>query len=181
MNLVTHITFGMLLTLLIFNLYNPQLSQQTINLYLIAAAVGSLLPDVDHPKAYVSRRHWMAHGASHLLEAVAHHRGLTHSLLALVLLSGITIAGLNYLHADVQLALPFALGYLSHLLIDSLNPTGVKWLQPFSQRTLKLDKKIWLIRIRITTGSITERLIGATIGLLFIYLYLNKYNKGFLL
>lgn len=175
MNLVTHITFGMLLTLLIFNLYNPQLSQQTINLYLIAAAVGSLLPDIDHPKAYVSRRHWMAHGASHLLEAVAHHRGLTHSLLALVLLSGITIAGLNYLRADVYLTIPFALGYLSHLLIDSLNPSGVKWLLPISQRTLRPTKKILFFKLNIITGSILDKLLGVIFGVTLIYLYLNLF------
>lgn len=178
MNLVTHLSFGLLLTFLIYTAINPHISQQTLNLYLITAAVGSILPDLDHPKAYISKKHWMLHGTARLIEIAAPHRGLTHSLLGLMVVSATALAGLHYLNLNVYLVIPLAIGYLSHLLADSLNPTGVKWLQPISQWTLKFEKKVLFLKVKINTGSITERLIGTATGLLFLYLYLNRYGQG---
>jgi inner membrane protein len=173
MNLITHMSFGMLLTLLAAAIINPSIDPYTLNIYLLMAAVGSILPDVDHPKAYISKSHWLLHGGAHLIEVVAHHRGVTHSLLALVILTAAVYGGLSYFSQDTTLALPFALGILSHLIADSLNPTGVKWLQPFSQWTAKMDKKMLFLRLRINTGSLSERLLGVTLGLLFVYAYLQ--------
>jgi len=167
MNLLTHLTLAMLFTLLIYTPLN--LDAKTLNLYLIAAAFGSLIPDIDHPKAFLSRRHWTLQGTSHLIQIAFHHRGITHSLLMLLTTTVIGILALNKLQMDAVLAIPYALGYLSHLLADSFNPLGVKWLQPLSQWTLKT-------KIKIQTGSITDRLLGILLGILFLYLYINKYS-----
>jgi inner membrane protein len=171
LNLITHISLGLLLTLLVYN-YLPAASN--LNTLLIIAAFGSLLPDIDHPKAYLSRSHWLLQGGSHLVEALAHHRGITHSLLALIAFTCLSIAGLIYYQQALILALPFFIGYLSHLLADSLNPSGVKWFQPLSHWTLRLNARIWIIPIKITTGSLLERLLGLSLGAVFIYLYLKQ-------
>ena len=47
-------------------------------------------------------------------------------------------------------AFPFILGYISHLISDSLNPTGVNWLWPWN------PEKIGIASIR--TGSEEEML-----------------------
>jgi inner membrane protein len=61
------------------------------------------------------------------------HRGLTHSLLAVV-------GGLMLIQAMEpktllgRLVEPMALGYLSHLAADALTPAGVPLLWPLKQR-----------------------------------------------
>jgi inner membrane protein len=177
MNFITHASFGMLATFLLYTHLQPAISQQNLNYLLIAAAIGSLLPDIDHPKAYVSKKHWMMHAGSHLIEAVAHHRGITHSLAALLAITGMAYYGLSHAGMDAALAAPFALGYFSHLLADSLNPSGVRWLQPVLQNSYKLNPSFSFIKLHITTGSLTEKILAIALGLTFIYLYLNKIGK----
>ena len=152
----------MLFTLLIYTPLN--LDAKTLNLYLIAAAFGSLIPDIDHPKAFLSRRHWTLQGTSHLIQIAFHHRGITHSILMLITTTAIGILALNKLQIDAILAIPYAIGYLSHLIADSFNPMGVKLFQPIFQWTFKTKTKI-------QTGGITDRLLGITLGAIFLILY----------
>lgn len=174
MNHVTHISFALLAAFLLYSWLSPGLDAHSLNVVLIMAAVGSIIPDIDHPKAFVSRAHWMLHGASHLLNIAVHHRGITHSLAALAAITGMVYYGLPGLGLDAALAVPFAVGYLSHLLADSLNPTGVKWLQPFSERAFRLDGKLLFFRVRITTGSLADRAVGVTLAAVFLYLYARQ-------
>jgi membrane-bound metal-dependent hydrolase YbcI (DUF457 family) len=51
------------------------------------------------------------------------HRALTHSLLGLALA---TVAVLPLAWVDGHWPLAFALGYLSHLLVDAANPQGYR-------------------------------------------------------
>lgn len=93
---------------------------------LAAAALGSLLPDIDHPRAMLGRR---LPGVSHIIRAVAGHRGFTHSAFAVVLL----VLGLNALSpANWHLAL--VLGMASHLMADMLTPGGIPLLWPVKMR-----------------------------------------------
>lgn len=63
------------------------------------------------------------------------HRGLTHSPAALVavLLVGYT------LDADEDLLAAVGVGYLSHIVLDSLTPKGVLWLYPVSTAGVGAD------------------------------------------
>ncbi|MEG0579902.1 MAG: metal-dependent hydrolase, partial [Niameybacter sp.] len=66
------------------------------------------------------------------------HRKATHSLLAVVSLMGLmyVLFGKNYIGLGV------GLGYLSHLLLDMLNPRGVPLLYPFTKYKYKILGKI---------------------------------------
>ncbi|MFC0408198.1 metal-dependent hydrolase [Roseomonas elaeocarpi] len=87
------------------------------------AVLGSLLPDIDHPKSWAGRR---VRPLSNLIGAVFGHRGLTHSALAvaacLVLLS----------QSDLRpsIVAPLVVGYLSHLAADLLTPKGLRLAWP---------------------------------------------------
>ncbi|GIP21336.1 metal-dependent hydrolase [Paenibacillus sp. J22TS3] len=66
------------------------------------------------------------------------HRGMTHTVWAVILWGAIG-RGL-----EQQLQLPgimttATLGYLSHLLADTLTPSGVKWLYPLYKKPFKLS------------------------------------------
>lgn len=95
-----------------------------------AASLGALLPDIDHPSSWIGRRLWPV---SRPLSMVLGHRGLTHSLLAVI--GGLAVLALmEPARGLARLAEPLALGYLSHLAADALTPSGVPLLWPWRQR-----------------------------------------------
>ncbi len=91
--------------------------------YLVLAAAGALLPDVDHPASWVGRR---TRPLSTALAALLGHRGVTHSALAVLgLLALLAEAGGR---RGVVAAL--VVGYLSHLAADMLTPRGLRLAWP---------------------------------------------------
>jgi len=136
------------------------------------AIFGSLFPDIDHPRAYISRGYWSV--LSTIVRKTTEHRGWTHSLFGAGLFTGILLIILWCLKVSLSLAFGFFIGYLSHLISDSLNPTGVNWLWP--------KKKRYGIGI-IRTGSVRENIfmwiiIFAIVGLFYFDIV---YNNGGLL
>ncbi|KAF0224346.1 MAG: putative membrane-bound metal-dependent [Rhodospirillaceae bacterium] len=113
---------------------------------LAAAALGALLPDIDHPHSWAGRK---VRFISVPLSLLLGHRGLTHSALA-VLAGAVLLA----IMGTGWLAAPVVVGYLSHLLADGLTPSGVPLLWPHKRRfSLNLCR----------TGSVTEIAIVAVI------------------
>lgn len=115
---------------------------------LAAAALGALLPDIDHPQSWAGRK---MKPISVPLALVVGHRGVTHSLLAVLACLGVlAVMGLGWAAA------PVVLGYLSHLAGDALTPSGVPLLWPSRRRfTLNLCR----------TGSLIEIVLVAAIAL----------------
>ena len=73
------------------------------------------------------------------------HRGITHSLLALALIAGAAW------YVDHRLALPIAVGYSSHLILDMLTIWGIPVLWPVQKR-FRLAK--------FSTGGLFDRLLA---------------------
>jgi inner membrane protein len=65
------------------------------------------------------------------------HRGLSHTVWALIIWGAIGW-GLEKQLQIQGIAAVAAFGYLSHLVADTLTPSGVKWLYPLFDRTIKL-------------------------------------------
>jgi len=82
---------------------------------------------------------------------VVPHRGFTHSIPALAMVTGMA----HDIHPDLTAAV-FA-GYLSHLLADTLTLSGIPWLWPWGKR---------FNLARIQTGGVSDHLIGLVILLL---------------
>lgn len=112
------------------------------------AALGALLPDIDHPHSWAGRK---MKPISVPLALVVGHRGITHSLLAVLAgLGTLMMMGMN------AWAAPLVIGYLSHLAADGLTPSGVPLLWPMKQRfTLNLCR----------TGSFIEMGLVALIAM----------------
>lgn len=108
-----------------------------------ACAVGSLLPDLDHPRSSIGRVFFFV---SHPLNMRCGHRGLIHSVFLWfsLLLLGVLIHSprLQWL----------AIGALSHVLLDCYNTSGVRALTPFSSKSVVLFKRDW----RVNAGSLGE-------------------------
>ncbi len=111
------------------------------------AVTGSLLPDLDHPKSWMGKR---LRPVSHLLSAVFGHRGVTHSLLAVVACTALLLRqGLPR-----EVVAPLAVGYLSHLAADLLTPGGLRLAWPF--------RGTWALPL-CRTGSPMEPLVVAAL------------------
>lgn len=103
------------------------------SIFVCAAAglLGGLLPDIDHPKASISKYAIGVGGAARL---VLSHRGATHTLLFAALLIG----ALLIIGAPVWSVTAFAVGMLLHLLCDMATIQGLRVLRPLSGRSFRL-------------------------------------------
>ena len=110
---------------------------------LAIVVLGSLLPDIDHPKSWVGQR---TRPVSTAIASALGHRGVTHSAIAVVALTALL------LHAGYARGAVAALtvGYLSHLAADMLTPRGLRLAWPFPGT--------WSLPL-CRTGSAMENLI----------------------
>jgi inner membrane protein len=116
-----------------------------------AAMLGSLLPDIDHPKSFVGRRLWFL---SLPIAGVFGHRGMTHSLLAIGLWVWAMLRGLAW---DQEVVAAAAVGYLSHLAGDWLTVGGIPLLWPWRRR--------FQAPLSFRCGGVTEGLLdGVLLG-----------------
>lgn len=106
----THLLMGVFLGLLLWFL--PLSILQKV-LVLVFCIFGSLFPDIDTPKSIIGRK-------VKLVGWLFRHRGFFHGIVALILFTSIII-----LLSNVLYGFSFALGFLSHLLLDSLSIEGV--------------------------------------------------------
>lgn len=106
---------------------------------------GSLLPDIDHPYSTLGR----------IIHIPIKHRTWTHAIYPAVIF---ILLGLKW-----RLVLWLGLGYLGHLLADSVSASGVNWLYPMKNKFHKI--KLY------HTSDISEYLTtGIWFGLNFVYM-----------
>ena len=139
----THITTTLALGLPLMSLTNEL---TFVNVGVLA--VGSLLPDIDHPSSYLGKRHKMVSGVTNKAFG---HRGITHSLLGFILI-GIIV---NLTDRIEDIVFWLMLGYLLHLLEDSFSQRGVKWLYPFTKSGSSFGGKFAFYK----TGQLSEYLV----------------------
>lgn len=148
MTYITHIAGGIVVGGIAYTLFpvGGPLS------FIAGSVLGSLIPDLDHPNAFLNKR---ARGAS-VLTGFG-HRTLTHSLLFAFLVLGIILA----MGVWKGLSIGLFWGILSHLMLDSMNPSGVPWLWPYG-------RKFSIARIRTGTGG-EYGILFALVGIIYMY------------
>lgn len=119
----THLVVGVLCGLLL----ERALAPANVNAYYAFVMIGALLPDIDHQGSTINRILPLTRYAA----KVMHHRGIFHTIFLPVVISLIgTLTGY------VMYSLYVVIGYMSHLLSDSLTEQGVNWLHPFSEERI---------------------------------------------
>jgi len=114
----THVVFGVLFYLMAV-LFGAPMNP----LYVGMAAFGALMPDIDHPKSYISTK---LPGGS-VMPRFVEHRGATHTVEAAVLITAL-VGGIAYwIAGSYWYAVAFFIGYISHLFADTLTVSGIKW------------------------------------------------------
>lgn len=163
----THLAMGMLCGE-VYVLANGYLDIYSIAFAVAASAIGSLLPDIDHPQSMLATSNKATKKVSRTVSAVTQHRGITHTLFFAVLI----YLSMNYLLAGrfqygQMISNALMIGYLSHLVLDTMNEKGVMWLWPI------LGQHMYVAKIR--TGSKAEKGFrwvintAATAGIIFIF------------
>lgn len=148
------------------------------------AVIGALMPDFDaaeskikHFKIRVGKKKtglafYPFYLPAVIISAFFKHRGFWHSLLATLLVTGISVGTVIYLNTYVMdltpahaFALPF--GYLSHLLADSLTKFGVPLFWPNKENFHLTPRTLWF-----KSGGAIDHIIFAvaTMGVLFLVL-----------
>ena len=106
----------------------PHLGLPPLDPVALASAVGgALLPDIDHPQSWVGRRLRLI---SRPLAATIGHRGLSHSIIAVLACSAL----LRWEGMSRGAEAPVIVGYLSHLAADFLTPAGLRLAWPLRKR-----------------------------------------------
>lgn len=98
----------------------------------IGCAIGAMSPDVDFVVKYI----WDE------AKYLKHHRGLSHSIPALLVLSGIITLGLSLVYSSFAFGNVFLwtfIGAFSHTFFDILNSYGAKLFAPFTERKLRAN------------------------------------------
>jgi len=125
---ITHLSLSLAIFyfLAYFQLFPPSV------ILMIVLGIGTLIPDIDHPESYISNTGSFTKFLSlTLTKELTHHRGFFHSIYGAIIVT--IIASIIFFNifpdfSPVQLALVFFMGYVFHLIGDSLTVSGVDWL-----------------------------------------------------
>lgn len=144
-----------------------------VGFVILSGGISALLPDLDASNSILQQssvqlgrrgpRLAIFRPFGILLHTIFGHRGFLHSLLALILVTGLVAL----FQAPLAFLLALAVGYGSHLLLDGLTPAGIPLFYP-SRMKVRLPKYI-----RIRTGGPIDQLLFAVLSLTLLLLILR--------
>jgi len=117
----THVAFGILVGLFFITPY----SFTNKILFMTALIIGSILPDIDHPKSRLGRK---IKPIAYLFSFLFGHRGLLH---AIWIPASLLIVH-YYFYSNILL-FALAIGCISHLVSDSFTVQGINFIHPFQK------------------------------------------------
>lgn len=116
-----------------------------------ALALGTVFPDIDEPHSWIGSR---TRGVSDVIHLIFGHRGLTHSLVGLILAFLTVLLMATLTSFNLMTGMYFVIGYGLHLIEDSFSKSGVKWLLPLTDKSFQFGNGFYY-----TTGGFIENLI----------------------
>lgn len=145
-----------------------------------ANMLGGLFPDLDEASADIWKKVRGGSIIGKLIQPLlGGHRLISHSILGIVITGWVLDKVLSYaksfLIVDMQVVWwAFMLGYVSHLLIDTITKEGVPWFFPIPWKIGFPPFRF----LRITTGELVEKSIVFP-GLLILngYIIYTHYSK----
>jgi len=128
---------------------------------VVVSSISSLLPDIDHHNSRASKRFKILSLLYRLVSNIGkafksevfEHRGIMHTLF----IPAILLVSCFFVKSEAVDYMLFAgiVGYLSHIILDGFNPTGVPLLAPFYNRKIRFLPK----KVCIKTSSGPELLV----------------------
>lgn len=158
----------------------PHMSLGTALVAFGANMIGGLAPDLDQPSAKLYSEIRGGRILAKIIDPLlGSHRLLSHSILGLILFGFLTKVFLNAAKSVVLVDMDivwwsFMIGFLSHLIMDTLTKDGVPWLFPIPIRFGIPPLRLF----RLTTGGFIEKsLFFPGLILLNAYLVFNHYHR----
>lgn len=157
----------------------PQMSLATAILALSVCFIGGLAPDLDQPTANLWRRLPLGPFFGSLIAPImGRHRFISHSILGFFIFGIIAKILLNWMSTFVIVDIDiiwnaFLIGFISHLIADSLTHDGVPWLFPipvnFGFPPIKA--------LRLKTGGFLEKyVVFPFLLILNFFLFFHNYQ-----
>ncbi|HLC58244.1 MAG TPA: metal-dependent hydrolase [Candidatus Nanoarchaeia archaeon] len=128
-------------------------------IYIILVTFFSSLPDIDHPKSKIGRKFPFI---SWPINLIFSHRGFFHSVFPPIIL----LIVFKYFNLDI-IAYPIAVGYIAHLLGDTITKEGITFFHPVSK---------FRLRGPMRTGRFLEHIIMGLILVVDVILILKLLN-----
>lgn len=143
--------------------------------FLVGSYLGADLPDVDHPYNHLHQSLQRLH-----LCPDFKHRGITHTLWVVLILTGLTLwtAHISPIYIS-NFLFGLTLGYTIHLIIDDFSKQGIMWLYPLSKYHTTAHgyeykkRKHYMPLYR--TGGTFEFYVGLIVRLAWYYLSFKLY------
>lgn len=147
----------------------PQMSLSTALASIGMCFIGGLAPDFDNSTSKFWEKVPAGSILGKLIDPLFAHRHISHSILGLVIFTLI----LNYFIKTDVIIFAFIIGYLSHLIMDTLTTEGVPWLFPIPYHIGFPPYK----QYRVKTGKFVEKfVIFPSLFLLNAYFFVNYYH-----
>lgn len=130
-------------------------------IFLASCAGGALIPDICHSGSKLGRRMPLV---SKTISTIFGHRKLTHSLVFLLLLAGVT----SFFQIPQDIRTGILVGAVSHLILDAGTTRGIALLWPLS----------WKVRLplRTNTGSAAEQVIAGLLLISSIWMTMQEFG-----
>lgn len=156
------------------------LSLATAIVAFTANMIGGLTPDIDQPTAKL----WHEIPAGSVFGKILSplfggHRFISHSIVGAILFGFLSYWALQLASHTLLVNMTivwwsFMIGYLSHLVMDTITHEGVPWLFPLPWKIGFPPIKV----LRVKTGGVVEKaIIFPGLVLLTIYMYYLNYSK----
>lgn len=142
----THLLFAVFVGLFFISFFEVSYA-----LFFSLLLIGALAPDIDCSDSKFGRK---LKPFSSFIEFFIGHRGVFHSFVALVVIFGVL-----YVFFGLNVAMPFVLGYFSHIVADMLTAEGVSFFWPLKGR----------INGFMHTGSFLEKIFLVFLALADLY------------
>lgn len=167
-------------------------------MFVVIAAIGSIFPDLDHPKGALNQKILLVNNGLFklitylLLAGLMYFYGSSYIdskliIFIVIMLTAIgfsrhrsvthSLFGAGFMAAflyglnslySINLILPFTLGILTHIFADMFNPEGVELLWP-CKRNIRFP-------ITVSTGGLGEKIVCYTFVIITLLIWLKEFN-----
>jgi len=131
------------------------IDKELLQFIIPSILLGTAFPDIDEPESWIGRR---TRGISDLIKIIFGHRGITHTLIFILVFTLILIA-INIFYGEKHFFLSifgFAFGMLGHIIGDAHTKSGIMLFYPFSKKRYYVLPKF----LRFKTGGIKEQIFA---------------------
>lgn len=163
MTRVTHQMIALLSAFWLLTMYPLSVGPALAILTIIAVMVGALVPDIDQSTANIWRQFLGGRVVGRIFSAFSGgHRTITHSLIGVIGIGWVLSWAIHqfikpvYLPAMENVWMAFMVGYVSHLVADTLTDRGVAWFLPIP---ISIKIPPGPEELRVTTGSMVETVL----------------------